>query len=173
MADVERKQSRQVAYLVIGALALVNGGCLAVAAGAAAGGGAAVGYAYFAAPTYREHNANLTDTQIAVLAALKDLQFPLVNQKVKGEGTSIESRTTDGKEIAITLESQMSRVPAVGPVTRVSIRVGTFGDDAVATMLHNQIEAHLLPANQAVVPPRPPETKEPPKLAEPEPAPKR
>src|SRR5262249_32395515 len=113
-----------------------------------------------------------TDTQSAVLAALKDLQFPVVNQKIEGEETHIESRTTDGSKITIILESHMSRVPAVGPVTRVSIRVGTFGDDAVATMLHNQIEAHLLPVNQAVVPPRPPETKEPPRLAEPEPAPK-
>ena len=45
----------RTAFLAVAALAFANAGCIVAAVGAAAGGAAAVGYAYYTAPLVREY----------------------------------------------------------------------------------------------------------------------
>jgi hypothetical protein len=161
----------RLAYLVLAALALVNGGCLVVAAGAAAGGAAAVGYAVWKGRMYRDYAASLPNTQAAVVAALADLQFPVVNQSAADGETYVESQLADKTKVKIYLDPLPSRVPADGPVTRVSIRVGTFGDEDLTRRLLDQVGSHVFPAAQtgplrpvpaSSSPPPPAETAPPP-----------
>ena len=55
--------------VVLLSFALMNAGCLAVAAGAA--GGAAVGYAYFKGRVYENYDAGFNDTWAATETSLK------------------------------------------------------------------------------------------------------
>jgi hypothetical protein len=121
--------------------ALLQTGCLLVAAGAAAGG-AAAGYAYYNGRLYRDYPAGMGDTLVAVRGALADLQFPLLSEE-SGAAPFLLTRTTDGSKIRICLETVASRVPVEGTVTRVSIRVATFGDEAVSARILDQVARRL------------------------------
>src|SRR5205807_4185862 len=86
----------RVVYLVVAALALANGGCLALAIGGAAAGGAA-GYAlYLRGQLYRDYHANLTDATATVKTVLGEMQLPVVSEKADGGEVQIESVTGDG-----------------------------------------------------------------------------
>lgn len=175
MDAVGHKPLGRVAWLLIAALALANGGCLVVAAGAAAGGAAAVGYALWKGRMYRDYAAAMPETQAAVVAALGDLKFPLASQATADGETYVEALAGDNSKVKIYLDPVPSRVPADGPVTRVSIRVGTFGDEDLTRRLLDQIGLHLGTANPtaplrpvpAPPPPPPPGETAPPPLAVP------
>jgi hypothetical protein len=49
------------------------------------------------------------------------------------------------------LDSIPSRIPAEGMLTRISIRVGTFGDHPVSERVLYQVGAHLVP-NSVMLP---------------------
>ena len=164
--------------LLLGAAsaALVNGGCVAAAAAGAAGGGAAALYAYQRGRLYRDYPASLTDSTAAVRTSLAELQFPPGSEKSDGGTFTFETKTTDGAKVRVLLEAQTSRVPAEGPVTSVTVRVGNFGDDKVSARILDQVSMHLVvpPTSQAAnspppiarpTPPRPPETTAPPLAA--------
>jgi hypothetical protein len=183
MPKAKRRQVGQWAYTIVALLALIQGGCLLVAAGAAAGG-AVAGYAYWRGRLYRDYPASITDSLAAVHTALLELQFPILREDPGATSAQINSRTTDGSTVRIYLDVMASRIPADGPLTRISIRVGAFGDEATSARLLDQISMHLaqpgqLPATanlrpQALPPIQPvsathlPETSPPP-LAVPEP----
>jgi hypothetical protein len=129
-------------------LALANGGCLLVAAGAA--GGAAVGYAYYKGKASGQYNASLADTWNAAHAALRELGMPMLSEET-GKGTGfIESRTAEGEQVRLYLETEQSKIPAEGEVTRLCVRVGTFGDWAVSERILNQVGMHLVPLGSPV-----------------------
>jgi hypothetical protein len=164
-------------FVMVAAVALANGGCLALAIGGAAGG-AAAGYAlYQRGQWYRDYPATLTDSASAAKTALTELQLPLVNEKIDAEEVNLESRTCDGDKIQITLKPVASRVPADGATTHISIRVGFGGDEALSTRILEQTNLHLVapvvvrpsasnpapaPAPSGTLPQPPRETAEPP-----------
>jgi len=132
--------------------ALANAGCLALAAGAAAAGAGGVAYAYFTAPLVHDYPTGLNETVAATKSALAELQFPVDNEKAEGEGVVLESHTGDHYKIVVNFEVLASRVPADGSMTRVSIRVGHFGDDAVSGRIHDQINLHVAPSAGRLTP---------------------
>jgi hypothetical protein len=135
----------RIAYLVVAGLALANGGCLALAAAGAAGGAAAAGYYYYRGRIYRDYPATLPDTRAALRASLTELGFPVLGEEADGEGAFVKTRTADDSTVRIYVDAVTSRVPADGPMTRVSIRVGAFGDEAVSVRILNQVGMHLVP----------------------------
>jgi hypothetical protein len=155
-------------------VALANGGCLWVAAGAAAGG-AAAGYAYYRGRVYRDYPASLPDSLAAVRDGLTELRFPILGEEHDGDkGWTIHSHTGDGSRVTIDLESQPSPIPAEGPKTRISVRVSTFGDEVVSVRILDQIGLHLGPPRLTPQPipnaPQPPplhETTAPPLAVDP------
>lgn len=169
MACSWKKSLGRTAFVAVALVALTNAGCIIAAVGAAAGGAAAVGYAYYAAPLVREYPTPFGETLAAVKAALADLQFPVVKETPAGDGTVIETRTGEGVKVQVSLDIITSAVPADGSVTKVSVRVGHFGDDAVSTRIQDQIAHHLpgLPPPPAPMlqAPRPPESAPPPLAA--------
>jgi len=115
------------------------------------------------------------------------LQLPTITEEPGTGEAFVLSRTADDSKVRIYLETVPSRIPAEGALTRVSIRVGAFGDEAVSARILDQVSRHLgppplvAPAAGAPPPPllgpirpvaatRPPET-EPPPLAPPGPVP--
>jgi hypothetical protein len=153
MRDSGQGRAVRLAYLGLAALLLVNAGCLVVAAGAAVGGAAAAaGYAYYNGCLYRDYPASLGDSLAAVRTSLVELQFPIVKEETDTGSALVMTRTADGSKVRIHLDVVPSRIPVEPSATRVSVRVGAFGDEPVSVRLLDQVSAHLVPAGGA--PPR-------------------
>jgi len=169
MARAWKTWVSRTGFVAAAGLALSSAGCIAAAVGAAAAGGAAVGYAYWNAPLVRDYAANFGDAQTATKTALADLQFPVLKEQPDGAGTLLETRTGDNVPVRIFLDLVTSPVPADGSLTRISVRVGHFGDDAISTRIQDQIARHLPTAAPLARPAAPPPVAEsaPPPLAAP------
>jgi hypothetical protein len=175
----------RIAYLTIATAALVNGGCLLVAAGAAAGGAGYAGYAFVKGKVCQTYKANCADSWAALHTALRELGMPVVSEEYQPNGeSSLESRTPDGEVVHIFVESCPNPNPAENPLCRICVRVATFGDQFVSDRILSQVDTHLVafpppaapaaPATPALGAPQPiqtpPQTAPPPLLApEPEP----
>jgi hypothetical protein len=139
-----------IKLILLGALALANTGCLLVAAGAA--GGAAAGYAYYKGKITEIYSAGFDDSWAATQTALRELGMPILKED-RGTATgTIDTRTADDDQVRIYLEAIKSSIPAEGQITRISVRVATFGDRPVSDRILYQIGLHLAPANYAPPP---------------------
>jgi hypothetical protein len=146
---------RRILAIAVAAVAVVQGGCLVVAAGVA-GGAAAAGYCYYKGRVCQEYPASLADTLAAVRTSLAELQFPITKEETKSESAYVTSRTADGSKVSIELDLVPSRVPADGTLTRVGIRVGlAFGDEAVSKRILDQVSLHLVPGPMVPAAPAP------------------
>jgi hypothetical protein len=175
---------RWAALVLMAATLSASSGCLWLAAGAACAGGAAAGYAYLRAPLYREFSVSVADAQAAARLALAELQFPPPTEEKTADGVVLESRTGDDHKVRIEVAARPMPIPAEGPVTRLSVRVGTFGDEVVSQRLLDHAGMHLVAPGAAsaakpesgrlqpvALPPAPPplpaETPPPPLAADP------
>src|SRR5262249_58941602 len=95
---------------------------------------------------YRDYPANLGDALAALRAALTELGFPVLKEKLDTGSAYVESRTGDGSTVRIHLELIPSSIPAEGTLTRIGVRVGFSGDEAVSARLLDQVSRHLVPA---------------------------
>ena len=140
-----RKTLRSLGLLALAAGAVVNAGCLAVAAGAAAAGGVA-GYAYYKGSVPRDYAASFDQTWTAARAALADLGMAAGGAEPQpGAGTILSQTPDDGTQVELYVESIG---PAPGPAepvpqTRVSVRVGVWGDHALSDRVLDQIQVRL------------------------------
>ncbi|MBY0527885.1 MAG: DUF3568 domain-containing protein [Gemmataceae bacterium] len=185
---MQAKWFRRLLLLAAASLAVMQGGCLWVAAGAA--GGAALGYAYCNGKLCHVYAASLDDTRAAARAGLADLGMPVQEESQEPGSASIKSQTADGDTVRVSLNIEPSKFPADGPMTRVCVRVATFGDHPASARLQEQIAVHLVmvgaatplpsgapPAAPPVITPPPappgalPSTTAPPPLLPPETAP--
>src|SRR5947209_12324302 len=126
----------RLAYVLVAAVALLHGGCLFIAAGAA--GGAALGYVYCKGNVCEMYASNLNDSWAAAHTALGELGFPIAKEARENVKGWIECNAADGNRIRIHLDIADSQVPAEGPVTRICVRVATFGDNAISERILNQ-----------------------------------
>ena len=131
-------------YVFLLAFTLANSGCLLIAAGAA--GGAAVGYAYANGRVYETYNANFGDAWAATQTSVRELGMPIVKEERNADGGFLESRTADNETVRIYVDALPSRIPAEGSLSRVSVRVATFGDKPFSNRLLDQVGLHLVPA---------------------------
>ena len=130
------------AYLIVAAGAICQGGCLLVAAGAA--GGAFAGYAYYQGRICQSYVANFEDAWAATHTALGELGMPIVGEERQTNCGVIKTQTSDGDRVRIALDVIPSRIPAEGSLTRICVRVGTFGDHPVSERVLYQVGAHLV-----------------------------
>src|SRR6266550_5716476 len=87
---------------LLAACSLANCGCLLVAAGTAVG--AATGAAYVNGKVSATYFAFPNDVWMATRQGLTELEMPLMKESFDGFKGSLESRTTDGDKVFITLE---------------------------------------------------------------------
>ena len=117
------------------AACLVSGCTLLVLGGAGAG---AAGYAYVKGENEKVYPCPLSQTLPAVRAAVQETGLPVVSEAADDLGARLESRTSQGDKVTITLEPK-------GPsVTNVRIRVGVFGDEDASRLILGRID-QLLP----------------------------
>jgi hypothetical protein len=138
----ERRMSgRSGFYLVLAAGALANGGCLAAAVGAV--GAAGVGYAYYQGEDHRDFYAGPEETRAAVRSALAALKIPVVNEERGAASNSLEALTAEGDRVQVSLDRVPDQPPGESPRTRLSVRVGTFGDHSLSERLLGLTGSHL------------------------------
>lgn len=118
--------------LGLGALSL-NQGCVAVVAGA--GAGAAVAYVRGDLDTTLE--TGLDKGVDAVNGAISQLKFAKVSEKKDALGAVIIARNSADKKIEFRLEHQGARI------TKLKIRVGVFGDEALSLAILEKVKANL------------------------------
>jgi hypothetical protein len=144
--------------VVLGLVALSGAGCLAVVGAAAVGGGIA-GYAYYKGRVIQDFPASLAEVESATVLALQDLKLPPGEKHVPPTPTggsppeiSITTSTADQATVTIVMEPAASRLPGEGLVTRVGVRVGTFGDQVLSQRILAQVAARLAQKNPRIVP---------------------
>jgi hypothetical protein len=144
-----KRLGTRFALLAVGLLALASSGCLVIAAGAASG--AAVGYFYYRGEICKYYSAGPEATFAATRAALLDLNMPILREENNGARGSIEATTAQNEKVHVSLHQDTDNGPA--PMTRVGVRVGTFGNEEISATLLGQIEARLsYPGSGRLVP---------------------
>jgi hypothetical protein len=109
-------------------------GCLALAVGAAGG---AAGAVYVMGKLTDEFNRPLPVVHEAAVAAMKDLELKLSEEKVDKISAHMESAFSDGARVWIDMESvSESRC-------RITIRVGLTGDEVRSRKIYDTIRQHL------------------------------
>lgn len=117
----------------LGLFLAVLPGCVAMAVVGASS--SAVQYMYKEGEVEREYDAPMERTWNATLHALDDLAIR-VTEKVRSRG-EIDGRLYTGKTVKLKLE------PRTEEVTRVKIRIGTFGDQRMSDLIGNAIQKQL------------------------------
>ncbi len=105
---------------LLGAACLSSAGCFAVAVGAVAGAG---GVIWAKGALNKEYSESLEKVYRATKVAMGKLDLPLLLDRKDELSAKIESEFSDGKKIWIEVE-YVSKY-----TTKVSIRVGTLGDE--------------------------------------------
>lgn len=134
--DIRRGVSRAFAALALAAAVTLSPGCFLVAVGAAAGAGAgAVAY------IKGELEATLAHDYEAVFNASSNavgqMHFVLITQSKDGAAGQVTARTAEDSKVTIGIE----RVDA--NLTKVHIRVGTFGNETLSRSILDQIKRNL------------------------------
>jgi len=157
--DKLRWHWNRAACLLLAILAVGQSGCLLIAAGAA--GGAAAGYAYYNGRVCQSYVANFEDAWAATHTALGELGMPILKEERQTSCGVIKTQTSDGDRIRIALDVIPSRIPAEGSLTRICVRVATFGDHPVSERILYQVGAHLVASPFMVPTPESPPTQLP------------
>jgi len=107
---------------------------VAAGAGAAAAAGTV---AYVEGELDTTYAASLDRTWNATMAALKDSQLGITDQKKDVAHATIKARRGDNTPVTVSLDQ-------AGPnTTSVKIRVGTFGDEEASRAINRRIAARL------------------------------
>jgi hypothetical protein len=129
-------------YLAFAVFAFASSGCLVATVGAV--GGAAAGYAYYKGKVNQDFSAGFEDTVAAARTALGELGLPLLAESRAPNTAVLESRSAEGDHIRIDIDSLISPIPSEGRISRVGVRVATFGDQPLSRRILDQISAHLV-----------------------------
>ena len=125
------QQLAAVGFLIVAAC--LSGGCLAAAA--AAGAGATVAYAK--GDTERVVSADPPEVVEAARAVLDELAIPVISSESSQIDGVVNGRTAADKKVRVYVEQQ---TPGV---SHVSVRVGTFGDEALSGRILEGITSRL------------------------------
>jgi hypothetical protein len=85
----------------------------------------------------------------AVLEAMDDLNLTVSRRDQDGPASQIDARTQDNRTVTVTLRPQK-------PITRVSCRIGWFGDEPLSRALLRRVGVRLGMLPPEAIPDRPP-----------------
>lgn len=119
----------------VGVLALVApmaaGGCVALAVGAAAGVGTV---AYVKGELKSTEEIPLDRAWNATVATIEELEFTTRTMRKDALQGRLVARRADGSDVTIRLDADGSNL------TKIGIRVGTFGDEALSRTMLEKIK---------------------------------
>jgi len=127
-----KKQKAVLAILYVGA-AIMLSGCVLAAVGA----GAAGTVAYVKGDLEVVEAKSLDAVYAASKKALADLELSAIQDNKDKIVATLVSRDSQDKKVTITLTAVSDES------TKISIRFGTFGDEAKAAMVYNKIKENL------------------------------
>jgi hypothetical protein len=114
--------------------AIFGQGCVAAAVGV----GAAGTIAYIRGDLEVVESYNLDKTYEATLKALDELELNVISKSKDALTATINSRDAQDKKVKITLKKIAEQT------TKVSIRIGTFGDETKSRLIYQKINYNLL-----------------------------
>lgn len=117
---------------LLSATAIMQTGCLFVAAGAGAGT-----VAYIRGELNSPLEASLDQAIAATRKAIDELKFHQISDKADALSAEFQLRDAQDDSIRVLLKRQTDNL------TNVSIRVGTFGDEAISQTVLEKIKNHL------------------------------
>lgn len=123
--------------LLLLVLAIQISGCaeaVLVGVGAASGAGAVL---WAKGKMAEELDVSFSKAHRATLAALKDLELPINKDEKKGLKATIESKFPEGKHVWISVRA------VTESSSKVSVRVGVFGDKARSQKIFEAIHQHV------------------------------
>lgn len=112
-------------------------GCLAVAAGAAAG---VAGAAYYHGAKRGVFSADFDTVWRATREALLDLHMPIYKESRSANAGTMQVMNSRKETITIDVEHEPARLPSDAAYTRVKIRVGVWGDEAASARIFDHID---------------------------------
>lgn len=121
--------------LLLAGLAMSSGGCLAVAVGA----GAAGTVAYMRGDLEAQEPYNIDQTYAATREAVEELGLHVIESETGRDAMTarVTARDSSDKKVQVRLNAVTSNA------TKLSIRVGTFGDDSKTQRIYATIQEHL------------------------------
>jgi hypothetical protein len=128
---------RRYVYVLCGlSLCVSLGGCVTMPVG---GGPAAMAghYSYFTRDLEVVYGIPLADVWPRALAAVEGLQLHIDRQHLDGLGGEITARRADGTPVSVWLKPQGEHS------TRVSVRIGHFGDREDSERVHRAMRQQL------------------------------
>ena len=129
------KRWKQTVLLL--ALAIQISGCaeaVLVGVGAVGGAGAVL---WAKGKMVEELDVPFSKAHTATLAALKDLEFPIKKDTKKGLKAKVESQYPDGKLVWVNIRA------VTESSSKISVRVGTFGDKSRSQKIFDAIHQRL------------------------------
>jgi hypothetical protein len=119
--------------VLMGGLALSQGGCLIAAAAGAAGGT----IAYVKGDLEGAVDGSVGQTVAAAKAAFEEMGMPVLSSYVAGSEGEVHARVgSDNKaKVKVTMLGEKS--------SKVNVRVGTFGDESLSREIYDKIKAKV------------------------------
>lgn len=108
-------------------------GCVAVVA---AGGAVAGTYVYLQGKLESTEEVTLDKAHAAALTAVRELKFDLKSERKDAVEGHVVCEKADGTDITINLDRESDKT------TKVAIRVGTFGDESLSTLILETMRKH-------------------------------
>ena len=130
---MSRKLYRWMVALILGPLCVAQAGCIVVAA--AAGTGA--GVAYVRGDLDATLDASPAAAADATERAFKDLELNVISKESSGLDAKLVGRTARDVKLTVVIKGESDQL------SRISIRTGVFGDDAIQSRVLAKIREHL------------------------------
>jgi len=127
-----RKVQVLLMVLLVGMVVGLGGCFWAVAAGAGAGT-----YAFVKGDLETMERESVEELYNAALAALEELKIPVITKSQDALVAQIEGRNAEDKKVAIKIEV------AENELSKMSIRIGMFGDQEQSKVIYDKIKALL------------------------------
>ena len=128
------KSRNPIEILIISGCLILLAGCAALAIGAAAG---AAGLAYTQGALRTTVNANPSQFITAAEQTLHDMKITVQGSASDDVDGHVNGTTANGRNVTITATHN------VQGGSNITIRVGTFGDEALSREIYNRIEKKL------------------------------
>ncbi|WP_422926846.1 DUF3568 family protein [Singulisphaera sp. PoT] len=143
---------RRTAFTAVGLAGLTLAGCRSVApmAGAMA---TSSGFSYSAGRATQEFNCAPTALLASVTGAMEDLRFNSVRQTTDAGTIIFNGTTADARRVSV-------MVHPIQTLSRVSVRIGWFGDEPLSRALLDRIGVRLGTLPPAAIPIDPPSSPE-------------
>ncbi|PON18181.1 hypothetical protein C2W62_09280 [Candidatus Entotheonella serta] len=127
---------RRLLLLIWALLVLFGGGCVPTTIGSGDGAGVGV-FSYVTRDVKATYNVNLERAWPATLSALEQLHLTVEHQQIDDLDGALAVKRADGTDVTIRLTLLGSSS------TRISIRVGTLGNQTKSVLIHEAIRNAL------------------------------